>query len=113
MFDKLPADIKNIIFKFNREEAIKEKNKKVFSDCIFELQVRAYRELNIPYINVKTSDDILEDIRHAKKNKHIIEAEYLKSQFVVVKNRVFRKSFYDDYNSDNFKPTLEEQFITL
>jgi hypothetical protein len=34
MFNNLPADIKNIIFKFNREEAIKEKNKKYFKQYV-------------------------------------------------------------------------------
>jgi hypothetical protein len=117
-FDKLPADIKNIIFNFNREEAIKkkqeaikEKNKNIFSDCIFELQIRAYHEKNIPYINVKNGIDILEDIRHEKRNNRYIDTEYIKYKFVMVKNRVFDKQFYDDYNSNKFKPTLEDQFI--
>ena len=53
MFDKLPNEIKNIIFKINKEEALLNKNKKLFNMVLFEIIFQKYNkpsEINELYI---------------------------------------------------------------
>ena len=64
MFNDLPTDIKYIIFKMNREQAQKDKYKKIFQkECILDLLERFTEKNRKGQIYFLKSKSVLEEIR--------------------------------------------------
>jgi len=90
MFDKLPNDIKFLIYNFNREDAIIKKNKNLFYNVLIELlyydensmkkrnnnnsilpYINFYKKLSIEYYN-ETSNLIINKYKFKKNKLYII-----------------------------------------